>query len=139
MTEKEALQALKEKGSLYSPEDGYHFKGISGSHLSGYCNIDPVLPFPRLLSRMTEAIIEPFKDDEVETVFVPATGAIPLAEWGPYHLEKKTGSEVLDVWDEVDCPLCKKKVPMVVDIGHGDDFVGEHPDYPAVRVLSGKR
>ena len=100
MTEAEALKALKQHGSLYAPEDGYHFKGISGSHLNGYCNIDPVLPFPKLLSRMTEAIVTPFRDEGIETVFVPATGAIPLAEWGPYHLERITGSEVCGIWGD---------------------------------------
>ncbi len=39
-----------------------------------------------------------FKDDGVETVFVPATGAIPLAAWGPHHLKVMTGEDVKGVW-----------------------------------------
>ncbi|HUC20366.1 MAG TPA: hypothetical protein VMR98_02645 [Candidatus Polarisedimenticolaceae bacterium] len=221
MTETEALQALKDKGSLYAPEDGYHFKGTSGKHISGYCNIDPVLPFPSLLARMTEAIVANFKEEGVQTVIVPATGGIPLSQWGPYHLQKMTGQEVLgvwadkakpkgfvveragfaqaikghrvlvlediintmysikqvidvaeqlggevvgvgslvanrgvsaetlgvkkffnlatfayDAWEEADCELCAKKVPMVIDIGHGDEFAANHPDYPTRRALT---
>lgn len=220
MTSEEAFKSLKDKGSLYLPEDGYHFRGISGKHLSGYCNIDPVLPFARLLSDMTETIVDNFKQDEVEVVFVPAVGAIPLAAWGPYHLMAMTGKEVLgiwadkikprgfiierdgsgealegkkvliledminkmfsvkelvklakkancqvvgvgsiasnrdvsaeaigvpklftlcevsyDNWDEGSCDLCKKHVPMVIDIGHGDKFIKENPEYPSLRVL----
>ncbi|MBW3568546.1 hypothetical protein KY385_00235 [Candidatus Parcubacteria bacterium] len=220
MTEAEALQALKDKGSLYAPEDGYHFKGASGKHISGYCNIDPVLPFTDLLSKMTEAIIENFIDDGVETVIAPATGGIPLTQWGSHHLQKINGGEVLgvwadkakpegfaieragfaeaikgqkvlvledvvntmysikqvielvrehggdvvglgsvvanrgvsaealgvnkffnlatfayDSWKEAECELCARKVPMVIDIGHGDKFAAAHPDYPTVKVL----
>lgn len=221
MTEAEALQFLKSKGSLFAPEDGYHFQGISGKHLEGYCNIDPVLPFANELSRMTEAIVNRFKDDGVETVFVPATGAIPLAAWGPHHLKVMTGEDVKGVWadkirprgfiierdgfvetikdkkvliledminqmfsvkelvrlvteaggenvgvgsivsnqnvtaeamgvpkfftlatfgyrawDLGKCELCATKVPMVTDMGHGDDFIAEHPEYPATTVLA---
>jgi orotate phosphoribosyltransferase len=221
MTEAEALQTLKDKGSLYAPEDGYHFKGTSGKHISGYCNIDPVLPFPALLSRMTQAIVGHFKEDDVETVIVPATGGIPLSQWGPHHLQAMTGKEVLgvwadkakpegfivdragfaqaikgrrvlvlediintmysikqvialtrelggevlgvgsvvanrgvtaealgvptfynlatfayDAWEEENCELCAKNVPMVIDIGHGDSYAEAHPDYPTRRVLT---
>src|ERR1017187_9384426 len=98
MTSQEALQVLKDKGCVYLPEDGHHFKGISGAHLSGYCNIDPLLPFASLLSKMTESIVSHFKDDNIETVFVPAVGAIPLAAWGPHHLMKMGSKDVLGVW-----------------------------------------
>lgn len=220
MTETEALQALKDKGSLYAPEDGYHFRGTSGKHINGYCNIDPLLPFSSLLSRMTEAIVDNFKDSGVQTVIVPATGGIPLSQWGSYHLEKLNGGEVLgvwadkaklggfgverdgfakaingrrilvlediintmhsikqvielvrqqggevvgvgsvvanvgvnpkalgvkkffnlatfayDVWEEGSCELCAKKVPIVVDIGHGDKFAAENPGYPTVEAI----
>jgi len=220
MAESEALQALKDKGSLYAPEDGYHFKGTSGKHTSGYCNIDPVLPFSSLLSRMTEAIVDNFKELGAQTVIVPATGGIPLSQWGSHHLEKLNGGEVLgvwadkakpggfaverdgfaealkdrkvlvlediintmfsikqvieltrhrggevvgvgsvvantgvsaealgvdkffnlatfayDAWEEDECELCAKKVPMVIDIGHGNKFAEQHPDYPTVQVI----
>lgn len=220
MTEQEALKVLKEKGSLYAPEDGYHFKGTSGKHISGYCNIDPVLPFTDLVSQMTESIASKFTGLGVQTVIAPATGGIPLSQWGPFHLKKLEGKEVLGVWadkakpegfeieragfrdavkdrkvlvlediintmhsikkvieltrnnggeivgvgsivanngvsaealgvekffnlatftyekwDESNCDLCAKKVPMVIDIGHGDKFITENPEYPSVRVL----
>lgn len=37
-----------------------------------------------------------------------------------------------DVWTAEDCPkngLCSKNVPIVEDIGHGDDYKKAHPDY----------
>lgn len=221
MTSAEALQALRDKGCVYLPDDGYHFKGISGRHLSGYCNIDPAMPFPRLISRMTEAIVEPFVDDNVEVVFAPAVGAIPMAHWGSHHLSSRTKKDVSGIWadkikprgfrieragfaealkgkrvliledminqmfsvrelvrlveetgghtvgvgsiasnrnvtaeaigvpkifsltevgydayDEDSCELCAKLVPMVTDIGHGDEFVTARPDYPGVAIVS---
>lgn len=33
------------------------------------------------------------------------------------------------VWDPADCPLCKQGVPIVGDIGHGNEFKQIHPDY----------
>jgi orotate phosphoribosyltransferase len=98
ITEAEALEILKQKGSLYPLGKGYHFKGTSGKHIGAYCNIDPVLPFIKELSAMTEAIVSNFYIDDIETVIVPATGGIPLSQWGPYHLMKKSGGEVLGVW-----------------------------------------
>jgi orotate phosphoribosyltransferase len=98
MSEEEIRKALQEKGCLYSPDQGYHFVGISGKHLNGYCNIDPALPDAALLSRLTRQLVEDFKDDEVETVLVPAIGAIPLAAWGPHPLMELTGKSVMGVW-----------------------------------------
>jgi orotate phosphoribosyltransferase len=221
MTSGEAMQALLDQGCMFIPEQGYHFKGISGRHLNGYFNIDPAMPFPRLISKMTEAIIEPFTHDDVEVVFAPAVGAIPMAHWGSHHLSERLGKEIpgiwadklkprgfrveragfakelknkrvliledminqmfsvrelvrlvqenggeavgvgsvashqgvsaqaigvpklislvqikYEAWDEESCELCTRRVPMVVDIGHGDDFVSHNADYPSVSVLS---
>lgn len=46
-----------------------------------------------------------------------------------------------DVWTADDCPkngLCSKGVPLVTDIGHGDDYQKAHPDYKGgyVKLLS---
>ena len=205
---------LEAKGCIYSG----HFVGISGNHLSGYCNIDPILPHVAIVSQMTALLVEPFADQDVNTVIAPAIGAIPLSQWGPYHLEKLTDQTVLGVWaDKVkprgfaierngfaealkgkrvliledmvnqmfsvremvrlvkeaggtpvgvgaiaankgvsaeaigvpklvqlcsveydawspeDCQmegLCSRNVPIVEDIGHGDEFKAQHPDYP---------
>jgi orotate phosphoribosyltransferase len=213
---------LEDKGCIY----GGHFVGVSGKHLSGYCNIDPILPHVAIVSRMTEALIKSFADDGIETVVAPAIGAIPLSHWGAHHLEALTGKTVLGVWaDKVkpagfaferegfleavqgkrvliledmvnqmfsvkemvrlvneaggtpvgvgaiaankgvsaeamgvskfvklcdvhydawtpeDCQkegLCAKNEPIVEDIGHGDEFKAEHPEYAGgyVRLLS---
>jgi orotate phosphoribosyltransferase len=37
-----------------------------------------------------------------------------------------------DVWTAEDCPingLCSKNVPIITNIGHGDDYQAKHPDY----------
>lgn len=221
MIESEALIILKEKGSIYALGDGYHFKGTSGKHIAAYCNIDPVIPFIKELSAMTEAIVDNFKDDNIETVVAPATGGIPLSQWGPYHLMQKSGGEVLGVWadkakpegfvveragfekaikgkrvlllediintsysikkvielvrshggevvgvgalvatpttsaeslgvdkffnlvsfinkawEEGVCELCDQKIPMIIDIGHGGEFIAKNPDYPTSTVMS---
>lgn len=221
MTEAEAIKILKEKGSIYPLGEGYHFKGTSGKHIGAYCNIDPVLPYVEEVSAMVNEIAEYFKDDRIETVIAPATGGIPLAHWGAFHLMEKnesrdvlgvwadkakpegfvierdgfveaikdknvllvediintsysikkvidlvrehggdvvgvgalvansnTSAELLGVdkffklvtfvnqaWEEGECKLCNEKVPMVIDIGHGDKFAAENPDYPTRKVL----
>ncbi len=37
-----------------------------------------------------------------------------------------------DVWTPEDCPksgLCSRGVPIITDVGHGDEYQVEHPDY----------
>src|SRR5579884_626050 len=75
-----------------------HFVGVSGKHLAGYCNIDPLLPHVNLVSQFIEALVNEFKNDQVETVAVPAVGAIPFSHWGAYHLAKLNGKNVYGVW-----------------------------------------
>src|SRR5258706_9407381 len=98
LTRVEIAEALKRKRCFHAPEDGGHFVGISGKHLSGYYNIDPALPDVELMSELCRQLVEPFKDAGVEAVFVPAIGAIPMAEWGPHHLTQMTGKPVAGVW-----------------------------------------
>jgi orotate phosphoribosyltransferase len=98
LSKAEIADALKAKGCFHTPEDGGHFVGVSGKHLSGYYNIDPALPDVELMSELCRQLVEPFKDAGVEVVFVPAIGAIPMAEWGPYHLRELTGRKVAGVW-----------------------------------------
>lgn len=205
---------LEDKGCIYSG----HFVGTSGKHLSGYCNIDPIFPHVALVRQMTQMMVQPFADKNIDTVIAPATGAIPLSHWGAHQLEELTGRTTLgvwadkakpegfaferdgfleavqgkrviiledfinqmfsvhkviklvreaggniigvgaiaankgvsaqamdvpefiklcdvpyDAWTPEDCQkqgLCSKNEPIVEDIGHGDEFKAEHPDYP---------
>lgn len=87
-------KTLEEKGCIFSG----HFVGTSGKHLSGYCNIDPLLPHASTVKQMVEQLIDNFKDEKIDTVVSPATGAIPLCQWGAYLLEERTGQPVLGVW-----------------------------------------
>ena len=98
MTESEIRQTLQEKGSLFPPALGGHFIGTSGKHLSGYCNIDPALPDIDFIKALTKQLVEPFAALKVQTVMVPAIGAIPLAAWGPHFLQELTGDKVEGVW-----------------------------------------
>ena len=85
---------LEKVGCIYSN----HFVGTSGKHLSGYCNIDPLLVHVSLVSKLIKMLIIPFKDDNIETVVSPAVGAIPFCHWGAYHLKRLTGREIYGVW-----------------------------------------
>jgi orotate phosphoribosyltransferase len=98
LTKEEIAEALRAKGCFHAPEEGGHFVGISGKHLDGYYNIDPALPDVALMSELSRQLVEPFAKSGVEAVFVPAIGAIPLAAWGPYHLERLAGKPVSGVW-----------------------------------------
>ena len=213
---------LEKVGCIY----GGHFIGVSGKHLAGYCNIDPLLPHVSLVNQLIKQLAENFKDDNVDTVASPAIGAIPFSHWGAHHLTAMTGKEVYgvwgdkvksdkgkafaleregfaqvvkgkrvlivedminqmftikamietvqkaggtvvgigsvaankdvnaeamgvpkfvklttvayDVWTPEDCAktgLCSKNVPMVSDIGHPEDYLASHPDYPTVALL----
>ncbi len=207
-----------------------HFVGVSGNHISGYCNIDPLVPHVSIVKEITKILVKPFARSGVQTVVVPAVGAIPLSQWGPYHLESLTKKPVLGVWaDKVsgqdrqfafersgfmeavkgkkvliiedtiyrmtsvkkiidlvnstggkivgvasigayqgvtaqamkvprfesaftltfegwtpeECKkvgLCAKKIPIVVDVGHGKEFQEENPDYPGgfVKILKNR-
>lgn len=75
-----------------------HIIGTSGNHLSGYCNLDPLMPHADLIGKLTEQMVEPFKELDVETVVAPAVGAIPFSHWGAHHLSRMTNKEVLGVW-----------------------------------------
>src|SRR3990167_7730455 len=90
----DARKELEKLGCIYKG----HFVGVSGKHLSGYCNIDPLLPHVTIVSALIKQLVEQFKDDDVETVAAPAVGAIPFSHWGAYHLQQLTGNEVLGVW-----------------------------------------
>ncbi len=98
MTESTIKQILQEKGSLYPPELGHHFVGISGKHLNGYCNIDPALPDIDFISELTRQLVDHFDANQIDTVLVPATGAIPLAQWGPHFLKRRSGKPVFGIW-----------------------------------------
>lgn len=111
-------KVLKEKGCVYEG----HFVGVSGKHLAGYCNIDPLLPHTTVLKDVTEELVKPFAKDDIDSVVVPAVGAIPLSQWGPYFLEKLSGKTVLGVWAD--------KVP-------GDAFDFERSGFK--EAVSGKR
>src|SRR3989344_7449402 len=85
---------LEKLGVVYSG----HFVGVSKSHFSGYWNNDPLFPHVSLVNKMVKQLVKDFKNDGIETVASPAIGAIPLSQWGAYHLSKMTGKDVKGVW-----------------------------------------
>ncbi len=87
-------KALEDKKAIYSG----HFVGVSGKHLAGYFNIDPIMPHSSLIEELTKMMVESYKDQGVDTIVVPATGAIPFAHLGALHLQKLTGKDVKAVW-----------------------------------------
>jgi orotate phosphoribosyltransferase len=92
------LQILQDHGALYLPEGGYHFQGVSGKHMNGYCNTDPVFPYVGTMSRMLRSIVEQFRDDGVETVLGAGVGGIALQNVAALHLEEMTGREMRGIW-----------------------------------------
>lgn len=89
-----ARKELEKIGCIYSG----HFVGVSGKHLAGYCNIDPLLPHVSLVSKMIKILVSEFKNAKVDTVVSPAVGAIPFSHWGAYHASKIQKKDVLGVW-----------------------------------------
>lgn len=85
---------LEKIGCIYSG----HFVGVSGKHLAGYCNIDPLLPHVSLVKKLVKQMTDEFKDAGVETVAAPAVGAIPFSHWGAHFLMEGTGTEIYGVW-----------------------------------------
>jgi orotate phosphoribosyltransferase len=90
-------QELRDRGCLYL-DTGNQFIGISGKHLTGYCNVDPALADVKFMSQMGRNLVEPYLDDNIEAVLVPAIGAIPLAQWGPHHLMEANGGNIPGAW-----------------------------------------
>lgn len=85
---------LEKVGCIYEG----HFVGVSGKHLAGYCNIDPLLPHVNLVSKMINLLVEEFKNSGAEVVVSPAVGAIPFSHWGAYHLSKILKKDIKGVW-----------------------------------------
>lgn len=85
---------LEKIGCIYTG----HFVGVSGKHLAGYCNIDPLLPHVSLVRKLMQQLAEAFKDDGVETVAAPAVGAIPFSHWGAHYLMELNGGDIAGVW-----------------------------------------
>lgn len=90
----DVFKELESIGCIYSG----HFVGVSTKHLSGYCNIDPLLPHVSLVSKFIKQLTDEFRDAGVETVASPAVGAIPFSHWGAHFLMQETDSEVFGVW-----------------------------------------
>lgn len=91
MDVRKELEAL---GCIYKG----HFVGVSTKHLSGYCNIDPLLPNVQLVNKMIKLLVSEFKDSGVETVAAPAIGAIPFSHWGAHHLMEGNDKNIFGVW-----------------------------------------
>lgn len=98
MAELDVRQGLVDRGCLYL-ETGAQFVGISGKHLTGYCNIDPALTDVGFMSDVSQTLVEPYLDADVEAVLSPAIGAIPIGHLAAFHLMQATGREgVAAVW-----------------------------------------
>lgn len=92
MPEMDVRQGLVDRNCLYL-DTGAQFVGISGKHLAGYCNIDPALTDVQFLSDVSEMLIEPYLDADVEAVLSAATGAIPIGHIAALKLIEATGDQ----------------------------------------------
>lgn len=79
-----------------------HFVYTKGGHGKDYVDKDRVYPHTELLFEITNAMIEPFLDENIEAVVGPELGAVVLSSLGAYHLSQRTGKEVLSFIAEKD-------------------------------------
>lgn len=56
-------------------------------------------------------------------------GCVTAEDLGVPRLEALT-SVSFEAQDPEDCKLCEQQVPIVEDLGHGDEYKKAHPDYP---------
>ncbi len=77
-----------------------HILYTSGKHGAEYVNKDAIYPRTEAVSRLCEIIAEQFIKDQVDVVLAPAVGGVVLTQWTAYHLQKKTGKEVLAAYAE---------------------------------------
>lgn len=77
-----------------------HILYTSGKHGAEYVNKDAIYPHTEAVSRLCEMIAEQFLNDNVQVVLAPAVGGIVLTQWTAYHLQKKSGKEVLAAYAE---------------------------------------
>ncbi len=77
-----------------------HILYTSGKHGAEYVNKDAIYPHTSAISHLCEMFAEQFLKDDIDVVLAPAVGGIVLTQWTAYHLQKKTGREVLAVYAE---------------------------------------
>ncbi len=97
MTEKEVLEILHQVGAVIT---GSHFIYTSGKHGSAYVNKDAIYPHTQLISKLCEAMAEPFLNKGVEAVLAPAVGGVILSQWTAHTLTQRSGREVLGIYAE---------------------------------------
>lgn len=88
---------LERRDCLYL-DTGNQFIGISGKHLTGYCNVDPALTDVMFMAQVGFDLSKPYMHEDIEAVLVPAIGAIPIGQWAAYHLSEASGKPVAAVW-----------------------------------------
>jgi orotate phosphoribosyltransferase len=81
--EQKALSTMRETGAFL--ENG-HFVFTAGDHSDTYVNKDRVISFPHALRRLTEMMVEPFRDVGVEVVVGPAVAGAMFAQRAAEHL-----------------------------------------------------
>lgn len=99
-----ARQTLENFGCIL---DG-HFVGTSDNHLAGYCDTDPLLPHTNELNSLVKQMVDPFKDDGVETVVATPYGSVPFAHIGAMNLANESGRDVCGVFADKEVLSGKK-------------------------------
>ena len=92
-TRAEIREELVEKKSLFL-NTGNQFVGNTDNHLTGYCTIDPLLPYVRRLLELVNMMVDPFIEDGVEAILSAGVGAIPLGHLAANVLIERTGRDV---------------------------------------------
>lgn len=117
------MDILEELGKLGAVLTNKHFVYKSGKHGSGYINMDPIFPDLTLMSPLCYQLLDPFKQQVIDTIAAPATGGIELAvlcafHWKPGPTRTERG---VAIWADK----------------HGDEFVFERAGF--LDHIRGKR
>lgn len=126
MAENEALEQLVSVGAVLIDD---HFVYTSGKHGAVYVNKDALYPYTHKTSKICSLLAMHFKDDQIDTVIAPATGAIVLSQGVAHHLSFVCDRQVFGVYAEkadgtggfaigrgYDAFIARKRVLVVEDI-----------------------
>lgn len=126
LADESVYDALRSNNCLYPQELGHHFVGVSGKHLAGYCNVDPVLPQGNLLMDWMEELTSHFEGIDPAAIFTSAVGGIPLAVWTSYALWNAVDEMPPHVWaDKAPAPDGKGTIPVIERAGFAELLTGD--------------
>lgn len=81
------------------------------------------------LIQASAGIVREYGGNVIGASVICNLGSWIALELGVPKFESLCGLE-LNQFDESDCPLCRSRIPVVVDVDYGQEFANAHPGYP---------